>query len=221
MKYGLAFANLAALIAIVAIGKGGWCYLLLWPALSFALVAVAYFGAGVVVFGKRPNGKLAGCRAILLAPFLAYLTVVWHVVRYFSREEAFHSLTETVFVGRRLLSHERPSSFDHIVDLTCEFNEPRRMRSSGYLAFPILDGHYPAAEALRQMAARVAQFDGVIYIHCAQGHGRTATFAIAWLLHQGICQSVDDAENYVLQRRPAAHLNPAQRAMLRSLYDAA
>ena len=219
MKYGFAFAILAALIAIYALRSGGWSYLLLWPALSFALVASAYLFAGVTVFGKGPDGKLPLGRSILLAPFLAYLATVWHVVRFFSRESAFDQLTDTVFIGRRLLSHERPSQFDHIVDLTCELNEPEALRSSGYISFPTLDGHYPDTNDLSQRVIRVAELDGTVYVHCAQGHGRTATFAIAYLLHVGYSTSVDDAVNYVLERRPDAHLNRSQYAMLCSMYD--
>ena len=160
MKYGLAFAILAALIAIYAIRNGGWFYLLLWPAISFALVSVAYLFAGVSVFGKLLNGKLPLGRSILLAPFLVYLSLVWHAVRYLSREPAFNQLTDTVFIGRRLLSHERPSHFDHIVDLTCEFNEPPALRSSGYISFPTLDGHYPTADTMLQRVARITELDG-------------------------------------------------------------
>ncbi len=219
MKYGTAFAILAGLMAIYAFRNGGWFYILLWPALSFSLVSIAYFGAGVVVFGKRPNGTLSLGRSLLLAPFLAYLTFVWHVVRYFSRESAFNQLTENVFIGRRLLSHERPAHFDHIVDLTCEFNEPFSLRSSGYFSFPTLDGHFTLPDLLLQRVAQIAELDGNIYLHCAQGHGRTATFAIAYLLHVGTSTSVDDAVEYVLERRPDAHLNRSQRAMLCSIYD--
>jgi hypothetical protein len=81
MKYGTAFAILAAPLAIYAFRNGGWFYILLWPALSFALVSIAYYGAGVVVFGKRPNGTLPPGRSLFLAPFLVYLTLVWHLVR--------------------------------------------------------------------------------------------------------------------------------------------
>lgn len=219
MKYGTAFVILAALLAIYAFRNGGWFYILLWPALSFALVAIAYYGVGVFVYGKRPNGTLSLARALFLAPFLAYLTFIWHLIRCFSREPAFNQLTENVFIGRRLLSHERPAHFDHIVDLTCEFNEPFGLRSSGYISFPTLDGHFTLPDLLLKRVAQIAELDGNIYVHCAQGHGRTATFAIAYLLHVGISTSVDDAVKYVLERRPDAHLNRSQRAMLCSIYD--
>ena len=210
---------LAVLLATYAFRNGGWFYVLLWPSFSFALVSIAYFNAGVVVFGKRPNGTLSLGRSLMLAPFLAYLTFVWRFIRFLSRESAYNQLTDNVFIGRRLLSHERPTHFDHVVDLTCEFNEPLGLRSSGYLSFPTLDGHFTRPELLLQRVAEIAELDGNIFLHCAQGHGRTATFAIAYLIHVGISTSVNDAINYVLERRPNAHLNRSQRAMLCSIYD--
>ncbi|MDA7978202.1 MAG: dual specificity protein phosphatase family protein [Pirellulales bacterium] len=135
-----------------------------------------------------------------------------------SREPAFNQLVDDVYIGRRLLSRERPSDFDHIVDLTCEFVEPDALRSSGYISFPTLDGHYPDTSTLLARVARVAELDGTVYIHCAQGHGRTATLAIAYLIRQGISSTVDDAVAYVLERRPDAHLNRSQYRMLCSAY---
>ncbi len=217
MKYGITFTLFAALIAYVGIVNGGSGYFLLWPALSFLLVAIAYFGAGPIVFGKQPDGTLEPIRQILLAPFLLYLWLVWHIVRLVSRESPYDQLTESVFIGRRLLSSERPIQFDHIVDLTCEFNEPSALRSTGYISLPTLDTHHPSLDELRRRVEMIANLDGTVYIHCAQGHGRTATLAIAYLIHIGHSVTIDDAIEYVLDRRPLAHLGRSQRKIIQAL----
>ena len=180
MKYGAALAILAALTAACAVRNGGMEYLLLWPALSLSLVSTAYFSGRADIFGKRSDGTLLPLRSLLLAAFLVSLTLVWYLARYCSGESPYNQLTDKVFIGRRLLSNERPTHFDHIVDQTCEFNEPFHLRSSGYLSFPTLDGHFTAPDLLLQRVAQIAELDGTIYIHCAQGHGRTATFAFAY-----------------------------------------
>lgn len=217
MKYGIAFTLLAALIAYIGVVNGGSAYFLLWPALSFLIVAIAYFGVGPGVFGKQQGGTLEPIRQILLSPFLLYLWLVWHIVRLISRESPYDQLTESIFIGRRLLSSERPVQFDHVVDLTCEFNEPSAMRSTGYIVFPTLDTHHPSLEELRRRVEIIANLDGTVYIHCAQGHGRTATLAIAYLLHTGHSATVDDAIKYVLDHRPLAHLGRSQRQILQAL----
>lgn len=217
MKYGIAFTTMAALIAYIAIINGGLAYLLLWSALSFLLVAFAYFGAGPTVFGKQQSGTLQPIRQLVLAPFLLYLSLVWHMVRLISREAPYDRLTESVFIGRRLLSSERPKQFDHVVDLTCEFNEPSAMRSTGYISFPTLDTLHPSIEELRRRVEIIANLDGTVYIHCAQGHGRTATLAIAYLIHTGHSATLDEAIRYVLDRRPLAHLGRSQRQLLQAL----
>lgn len=217
MKYGIIFTLFAALTAYIAISNGGLAYFLIWPSLSLVLVAIAYFGAGPIVFGKQQNGTLEPIRQILLAPFLLYLWLLWHIVRLVSRESPYNQLTESVYIGRRLLSSERPIQFDHVVDLTCEFNEPSAMRLTGYISLPTLDTQQPSLEELRRRAEIIAKLDGTVYIHCAQGHGRTATLAIAYLIHIGHSTRVDDAIKYVLDRRPLAHLGRSQRKMLQSL----
>ena len=217
MKYGITFTLFAALIGYVAIVNGGLAYLLLWPAISFLLVAIAYFGVGPIVFGKQPDGTLEPIRQILLAPFLLYLWAVWHIVRLVSRESPYNQLTDSVFIGRRLLSSERPIQFDHIVDLTCEFNEPFALRSTGYISLPTLDTQHPSLDELRRRAEIIANLDGTVYIHCAQGHGRTATLAIAYLIHTGHSTTINGAIEYVLDRRPLAHLGRSQRKMLQAL----
>jgi hypothetical protein len=217
MKYGITFTLFAALLAYVAIINGGAAYFLLWPAFSFFIVAIAYFGAGPIVFGKQPDGTLEPIRQILLAPFLIYLWLVWHVVRLVSRESPYDQLTESVFIGRRLLSSERPVQFDHIVDLTCEFNEPSVMRSTGYISFPTLDTQHPSLDELRRRAEIIANLDGTVYIHCAQGHGRTATLAIAYLIHIGHSSTTEEVIQFVLDHRPLAHLGRSQRQLLQAL----
>jgi len=110
---------------------GGWFFLLLWPAISFGLVASAYLGLGPRVFGKRPDGTLSVISIATLLPYFLYLWAVWHVVRLASREPPYNSLPGGVLIGRRLLSRELPSEANVIVDLTCEFSEPQGVRDTG------------------------------------------------------------------------------------------
>ena len=57
VRYAIVFALFAGGLVWVAITNGGAALILLWPGLSFLMVAVAYSGIGVAVFGKK-NGRL-------------------------------------------------------------------------------------------------------------------------------------------------------------------
>ena len=65
-------------------------------------------------------------------------------------------------------------------------------------------------EAFLVLVREVAQWPGAVYIHCAQGHGRTGTFAAAVLLAKGHCDSVDAAVARLRAVRPRLALGKAQ-----------
>ena len=125
MKYGILFAAVAVLLVLSAAIHGGWQLFFLWPSLSFGIVAVGYLHFGPKVYGKSRHGLLSPITQFLLLPYLLYLWTVWYAVRLVKRESAFNRLTDNIFIGRRLLSHEMPQDIDHVIDLTCEFNEPK------------------------------------------------------------------------------------------------
>lgn len=219
MKYGVLFAIVATLLVASAALHGGWQWLLLWPAISLGIVAAGYLHVGPAVFGKSSRGVLSPSAHLFLLPYLLSVWFLWHSLRLVKREPAFHQLTEGIFIGRRLLLHEFPSNINHVIDLTCEFNEPGISRSAAYHAFPILDGSVPAVDQLREWAMTVAKLSGNIYIHCAEGRGRTGLFSAALLLVSGYSKSPDDALRYVISRRPMVRLNRQQIAVLNALLD--
>lgn len=214
MKYGALLALIAFLFAVLAITRQGMYWLLLWPALSFSVVFDAYLWSGPSVFGKSSRGVLSPVKQILLLPYLLFAWSVWHVLRLCSREPAYDRLTDRLLIGRRLLSHELPAEVDHVADLTCEFNEPRALRERSYRSFSILDGAQVSPEQLRRWADEVAGLPGTVYIHCAQGHGRTGMFAAAVLLSSGEAATSEEALQRVTAARPGVRLSAEQRQTL-------
>lgn len=225
MKYGILFATVAVLLASSAVTYGGWGYILCWPALSFGIVALGYFCLGPCVYGKSQRGILSPLNQLLLFPYLLYLWFVWYAIRLVQRESAFDQLTENIFIGRRLLSHELRGNIrdniDHVIDLTCEFSEAKALRSISYHSFPILDGSAPSPDQLCQWTARAAALSGNIYIHCAEGHGRTGLFTAVLLLHTGYAQTPKEALHFIQSKRPLVCLSQRQQAVLNRIHDAA
>ena len=72
MKYGVLFLTIGVLFAYYAFLVGSWGWLLLWPALSFSSVALAYLGLGARVFGKRADGTIAPLALLALFPYFLY-----------------------------------------------------------------------------------------------------------------------------------------------------
>jgi protein-tyrosine phosphatase len=220
MKYGILFSIVAALLVTTAVIHRGWHLLSLWPALSFAVVAIGYFRTGPSVFGKSPNGKLSFANQAILLPYLLYLWSVWRCIRIVKRASAFDCLTEDIVIGRRLLSHEFPKNIDHVIDLTCEFTEPEVLRSHSYWSFQISDASVPSPEEFQTWVRQSAELTGNLYIHCAEGHGRTGLFAAALLLHRGHCSSPDDAIRFIQSKRPLVRLGKRQLAALAEFHEA-
>jgi len=209
----MSYRQLLILLGVVLIALGlaerRWFFMAVWPGCDFLVLGIAHGRGSHKVFGKRADGTLPLWSWLLFLPLLIYTTVVWHLLRLFSREPAQNAVTEQLVVGRRLLPFELDAEFDNFVDLTAEFPEPCAIRCSpSYRSFPILDGAAPTAEALHAAVASLRP--GRTFIHCAQGHGRTGLFAVAVLLRSGVARSVEDGLRMLSAVRPAIRLNRDQ-----------
>jgi protein-tyrosine phosphatase len=99
---------------------------------------------------------------------------------------------------------------------------PRRVREASrrYICLPTLDRGVPdvaAARAALDEAAQVARAGGVVYIHCAQGFGRSAALVAAILVRRGECRDVGEAEARLKSLRPGVRLTRQQRAFVTEL----
>lgn len=213
MKYALVMWFMGA-----GLFAGGFVYpassvLWFWAGLSFSVVGGGYAGLGPKVFGKTENGKLAIPNKVILLPFLAYSWGIWHVYRLLNREEAISEVSDDLIIGRRLLSQELPADIDVVIDLTAEFDEPSGIRSHpGYRSFPILDAEVPSAAVMSPFLESIPE--GRVYLHCAQGHGRTGVVALCLLFHQGRIEDVEEGLKKLRKARPGLGLNRKQRSFV-------
>lgn len=192
---------------------GAWA--LAWFGVSLLAVGGAYLGRGTWLLGKRRDGSQAWLPVLLLLPFFLFIWTVWHVRRVLSREPCFDEVAPGLLLGRRPFAHELPAEVSLVVDLTSEFSEPRAVRTRvRYLCHPVLDTCAPDEEELVSLVRTVLAEPGPVYVHCAQGHGRSSTVAAAVLLALGHCEDVRGAEQHLRRARPGVRLRHKQRDVL-------
>lgn len=219
MVYSILFAIAATYFFITGFNLLGiWGYLLIWVAISFYLVSLAYGGLGVKVFGKQANGKISIWAIALLLPYLSFIWLIWHIKRLLVKP-AYHQITSNIWLGRRVNIHELPEEMDIIIDLTCEFWEPGNLITDKvYICHPTLDADAPKTNILQDLVVAMNNHSNSnIYVHCALGHGRSATLVAAYLLMTQEIDTVEGAIAFLQNIRPRVNLNSRQRAKLASL----
>ncbi|MHB8994595.1 MAG: phosphatase domain-containing protein [Armatimonadota bacterium] len=219
MKHALTYLPAAVILTAIALYFGGFAYILLWPALACLLVGLAYAGFGACVFGKRADGSLPLWSWVALLPYLAFTWSIWKLKRKISKEPFYNEVAPGLWVGRRVLGGELPEGVLVLVDVTCEFAEPSSaLGRCEYRSLPTLNYSVPERGALVALVEELANRDGV-YIHCAQGHGRSATLVAALLMRRGTARTPAEAVGMVTAVRPKVHLEPCQQEFLNRLAD--
>jgi protein-tyrosine phosphatase len=205
------FAGAAGLIA-AAVRLGGLGWLLLWPAGSLLIVAMAYATGSTQLFCRR-DGTMSRASVALLAPYMA---VVWLNSRWWTRgQPAVQEIVPGVWLGRAPSRSERDRfRIASIVELAPELLIDRE--GIAYRGVPMLDLVVPAAHDLEAAvkAIDVLQTDRPTLVCCALGYSRSAMVAAAWLVASRNAPSVDSAIALLRARRRRVILSPAHRARL-------
>ncbi|MCE5236945.1 hypothetical protein LLH23_00455 [bacterium] len=216
MKQALVYLIAAVVQLALALWLRGGTLILLWTGVACLLVGLAYAGLGARMFGKRADGSLAWWAWVLL-PYLGFTYAVWKIKRRFSKETLYDEIVPGLWIGRRVLGDELPAGVQLVVDLTCEFAEPSSvLQRCAVRCLPTLNYDVPPVAALQALVTELADRDG-LYIHCAQGHGRSAVVAAAVLVRRGVAATVDEAVEMVVRVRPKTHLEGCQKQLLRNL----
>lgn len=223
MRFAFSFLalGLICLVRAVTAGEAWQTFLLGSCTVASCGLGLAYASRRPGVLLKRQDGQLRVLGYLLYWPYLLMNLVLLRAVSRWGRRRALDEIDRGLYLGRRLggaeVSMLETLGVRAVLDLTCELGEPLPMRCRGaYLCLPLLDATAPTMEQLRAGAAWIGErlAEGPVYVHCALGHGRSATFVAAWLLLSGRAASVEEAVSRIAAARPGIGLHPSQMARL-------
>jgi len=181
--------------------------LFLWPACLDFFIAFTYLtkpNLGTWALKKSlSDGSFPLLRFVAFLPWFVQLWTYWLIRTYVVVRETQHNkVFDEFFIGRYPLE-ALPQQTTVVVDLTAEF--PRSFQSYGvkhYFCVPALDVCMAPASELLDVAQRVLKIPGNKYIHCANGHGRSALFIALCLILRNEVQDLVEAMGLLKRGRP-------------------
>ena len=229
MPYARAFVALALLCVLGASQSASAlsAAVFAWSALSCLVLSVAYAARRPLLLGKRSNGTLGPLQVLALAPYHALNALSYALACASSRENAADEIVPGLWLGRRLNRRDQAliGSMNPlaVLDAAAEMPEIKSLRGAGieYLSLPVLDTEAPTPEMLGLAASWIEENlgRGPVLVHCALGHGRSATLIAAFLLRSGRAATVDEAFAIIRARRPRIEPSREQSAALQVLAE--
>ncbi len=221
-KYAMTFGLLSGASAYAAVGAQGTLgtVLLVYASISLALVGSAYALNRPSLLLKAPSGQISLPGRVLFLPYhaLSYLSLA--LQRITSKEEPFSWVSQSVALGRIPLQADRTTlrgrGVRSVLDLTAELGAARFVRELRYLNLPLLDGTAPSLEQLKSSVSWMNEHvqSGPLLVHCALGHGRSATVAAAFLASGQRALGASEVLKKIEAVRPGVGLNQPQRSVL-------
>lgn len=210
-RIGSYYAAGAAIVLLMGAIFWPWGVLLLWPAIALAIVAIAYFGAGPVVFHKT-RGTLPWSTRFVLAPSLLgqYLSLLY----YRSQCQWWDEVTPQIWIGGKLGSRSANkalcSGVGAVLDLSAEFSEAKPFRKVNYRNIPVLDLTAPTEAQLMEMSEFIGNHcrNGIVYVHCKIGYSRSAAAVAAYLIMSGKVKTAEEAFALIRRVRPSVVIRP-------------
>lgn len=229
LQYPVTYFTLA--VASTGLGwvsrdQGWWplVFVAAWAGLSFLLLALLYALNWSGPLGKRATGGRWFWAWPVFGPYFLLSEISYLLARKSGRIEPHSEIAPGLYLGRRLTAAEaeeavRTLGIRGVVDLASEFSEVPVFRAAEYLSVPVLDAMPPRVDQLHEAIAWIDRVrkGGPVYLHCALGHGRSATVAAAYLVKTGLATDVIDAIRKIKVGRAGIKLHPAQRAAVESI----
>ena len=210
-RLGGYYAVASALALISAVSFWPWGIILLWPALSLAIVSAGYLAVGPAIF-RKTDGRLPLSTRFVLGPCIFGQ---WLSLLYYRRQcRKWDEVAPGVLIGRKLNDREAAGAIDGgvtaVLDLTAEFSEAKPFLRLEYLNVPILDLTAPTQSQLKQIVEFIEEQtrSGKVYVHCKIGYSRSAAAGGAWLLASGHAAKAAEVLAILRRVRPSIIVRP-------------
>ncbi len=224
-KYAIQFGGMsiaAAFAAVTGVTTVVAQVVLIWVAVAFLVVAIAYSLGQPRLLMKRNDGSQPFVAWFILWPYFLLARLSLLLYRLSNRRKvAVAEVLPGVWFARRLTAREISKSgvtWSAVLDLAAEFP---RVASNGvtYRALPMLDGVVPSEAHVREAVAWIDEQAkrGNVLVHCALGHGRTGSVVVAWLLFRGHVPDAKAGVAHLLARRSTFGMSKAQLALVERL----
>jgi hypothetical protein len=234
MRFVLAFGFCGIALATLAVRLARQATDIWWVLVAVEVHFSVCFLSLAAVYGLREAGisvedylvrpGWSPIIRVILMPYVALGGAALFVARWFDREGLLNQVVPGLYIGRLPFPFERhglrEAGINAVVNLCWEFPHPSGTdRKPGIVTarVPILDGSPPTdrqfGEAI-QWVARWRAEGRCVLVHCAQGHGRSATIVAAILLRLGLAQNVEQAVSMIRAARPRAHPSRKQQVAL-------
>ncbi|MDX1959640.1 MAG: dual specificity protein phosphatase family protein [Leptospiraceae bacterium] len=222
-KFSLIFILVPIVLLLNSITTDDYLFkiILYWFSCSF-------FYLGGIYFLNKPNllaknqylGRISGFIILFNLPYFLLINSIWFLKDTFSKENRTDYFFENYYIGKKVSFKNLPKNIETVVDLTAELNEDYDIvRNKNYILFPILDGSIPDINDFYLLIKKITNLQNNIYIHCAEGHGRTAIVAIVLYLLKNKELSINDGISFVKSKREKISLNETQKEFLNSFID--
>jgi diacylglycerol kinase (ATP) len=231
MRFAIAFGVIGLTLGTLAVRttfEHGWLLAFVEGDLSLCFLGLA------VIYGLRATGieierildkpGWSPLIRLVLLPQLALGSVVLFVGRWFDREGLLNPLADGIFVGQLPFPSERSkieaAGIGAVLNLCWKYPPASKLnRASDLISahVPILDACPPTDRQFREAVETVERWRSegrCVLIHCAQGHGRTATVSAAVMVRLGLAVDVAQALAMVQAARPLAKPSSEQKAAL-------
>jgi len=226
MKYTIIFALLGAMtLSFCFVVEGAASRAVaIFVAVDFFAYSMMYAVRQPQIFLKRRNGSIHLMSYLIFAPLHLLNWLSLFVAIQFAKERPHDKVLPNLLLGRRLLPNEafvlaRQGELA-VLDLTCEFAENKRLRGLDYLCLPVLDHTAPTKQQITEALVFVEErvHRKVVFVHCALGHGRSATMVAAWLLSRKLTPDVRTAIAQLQSTRRGVKLETGQKRVLEEMF---